>query len=70
MRRTAGRRREGAPARHAAGEQQIDKLATEWTTDNDGMFMFHAADDAVFEATHGAQRGWARLDGNVAITHA
>ncbi|HEY6035352.1 MAG TPA: sigma-70 family RNA polymerase sigma factor [Kofleriaceae bacterium] len=51
------------------GEQQIDKLATEWTSGADGAFTFHAADDAVFEATKGAQRGWARLTGDVAITH-
>jgi RNA polymerase sigma factor (sigma-70 family) len=51
-----------------AGEQVIDKLETEWTTDRDGRFAFHAADDAVFEATRGAARGWARLDNNVQIT--
>jgi RNA polymerase sigma factor (sigma-70 family) len=52
-----------------AGEQQLDKLATEWTSAKDGSFTFHAADDAVFEATRGGQRGWARLDGSVAVTH-
>ncbi|MGE0549225.1 MAG: sigma-70 family RNA polymerase sigma factor [Kofleriaceae bacterium] len=52
-----------------AGEQTIEKLDTEWTTGKDGRFTFHAADDAVFEAVRGSQRGWARLDGNVAITH-
>ena len=51
------------------GEQQIDKLATEWTTGKDGAFTFHAADEAVFEATKGAQRGWARLAGDVQTTH-
>ena len=51
------------------GEQQIDKLATEWTSAADGTFTFHAADEAVFEATKGAQRGWARLTGDVALTH-
>ncbi len=51
-----------------AGEQTIDRLATEWTSAADGTFVFHAADDAVFEAVHGNQRGWALLDGSVAIT--
>ena len=51
-----------------SGEQSIDKLDTEWTTDNDGHFLFHAADDAVFEAVRGKARGWARLSGDVAIT--
>jgi RNA polymerase sigma factor (sigma-70 family) len=51
-----------------SGEQQIEKLATEWTSDKDGMFVFHAADDAVLEAVRGNQRGWSRLDGNAAIT--
>jgi len=52
-----------------AGEQQIDKLATEWTTAKDGTFTFHAADEAVFEATKGTKRGWSRLGGDVALTH-
>ncbi|MCW5804362.1 MAG: sigma-70 family RNA polymerase sigma factor [Deltaproteobacteria bacterium] len=51
-----------------AGEQAIDKLETEWTTDRNGEFTFHAADFAVFEAVHGAARGWARLDGDVMTT--
>jgi RNA polymerase sigma factor (sigma-70 family) len=51
-----------------AGEQTIEKLATEWTTAKDGTFTFHAADEAVFEASRGTKRGWARLDGDVAIT--
>lgn len=51
-----------------AGEQTIEKLPTEWTSDKDGEFLFHAADDAVFEATRGKQRGWARLDSKVALT--
>jgi RNA polymerase sigma factor (sigma-70 family) len=51
-----------------AGEQVIDKPQTEWTTDRDGHFTFHAADDAVLEAVRGNARGWARLDGSVAIT--
>lgn len=51
-----------------SGEQTIEKLATEWTTAKDGTFVFHAADEAVFEASHGGKRGWAQLDGDVAIT--
>lgn len=51
------------------GEQAIDRLETEWTTAKDGTFVFHAADDAVFEAARGAQRGFAVLNGDVAITH-
>ena len=51
-----------------SGEQAIDKPDTEWTTDRDGHFTFHAADDAVLEAVRGNQRGWARLDGDVANT--
>jgi hypothetical protein len=66
----------GAPAPGAhvrllgtpAGEQVIDRLETEWTTDRDGRFTFHAADGAVLEATRGAARGWAQLDGDAAIT--
>ncbi|HEY4181644.1 MAG TPA: sigma-70 family RNA polymerase sigma factor [Kofleriaceae bacterium] len=51
------------------GEQQIETADTEWTSDNDGQFVFHAADDAVLEATKGKQRGWGRLTGDVALTH-
>jgi RNA polymerase sigma factor (sigma-70 family) len=66
----------GAPAAGAhvrllgtpAGEQAIDKPPTEWTTDRAGHFTFHAADGAVLEATRGNTRGWAQLDGDVAIT--
>ncbi|MEO8554600.1 MAG: sigma-70 family RNA polymerase sigma factor, partial [Kofleriaceae bacterium] len=50
------------------GEQQIDKLATEWTSGTDGTFTFHAADEAVLEATKGTRRGWARLGGDIALT--
>ena len=50
-------------------EQAIEKLASEWTTDKSGTFEFHAPDDAVFEAVRGKQRGWSRLDGDVALTH-
>lgn len=51
-----------------AGEQVLEKIATEWTTDRKGEFVFHAPDGAVFEASRGKQRGWAVLDGNVATT--
>jgi len=51
-----------------AGEQVIDRLETEWTSDRDGRFTFHAADEAVLEAVHRGARGWARLDDSVAIT--
>jgi RNA polymerase sigma factor (sigma-70 family) len=51
-----------------SGEQRLDHPATEWTTDADGRFTFHAADDAILEATAGDLRGWSRLDGNVAIS--
>jgi RNA polymerase sigma factor (sigma-70 family) len=50
------------------GEQVIDRLATEWTSDKEGAFVFHAADFAVLEATAGDRRGWGVLDGDVAIT--
>ncbi len=50
------------------GEQAIDKLEVEWTSDRDGTFVFHAADNAVFEAVAGSARGFGRLDGDVAIT--
>jgi RNA polymerase sigma-70 factor (ECF subfamily) len=49
------------------GEQTIDRTEA-WTSDRDGRFTFHAADDAVLEATLGERRGWARLDGKVAIS--
>ncbi len=52
-----------------AGEQTLEKIVTEWTTDRQGQFVFHAPDFSVFEATKGSQRGWALLDGNVATTH-
>jgi hypothetical protein len=51
------------------GEQAIDRLETEWTTDRKGELTFHAADDAVLEAVKGSARGWARLDGDAAVTH-
>jgi hypothetical protein len=50
------------------GEQAIEKLETEWTTDRDGVFRFHAADDAVLEAVRGTARGWAVVDGDAALT--
>lgn len=52
-----------------AGEQTLEKIVTEWTTDRQGEFVFHAPDLSVFEATKGNQRGWALLDGQVATTH-
>jgi RNA polymerase sigma factor (sigma-70 family) len=51
-----------------AGEQAESRVATEWTTAGDGTFTFHAPDEAVFEASKGAQHGWARLDGGVTIS--
>ncbi len=51
-----------------AGEQVLEKLATEWTTDAAGEFLFHAADGAIFEAETNAARGWGKLDGDVQIT--
>ncbi|MBL9015944.1 MAG: sigma-70 family RNA polymerase sigma factor [Myxococcales bacterium] len=53
-----------------AGEQALEKLPTEWIADQAGAFVFHAPDDAVLEATLGKRRGWARLDGDAALTHA
>lgn len=50
------------------GEQTLEKIVTEWTTDKQGKFTFHAPDDSVFEASKGGKRGWAILDGNVATT--
>jgi RNA polymerase sigma factor (sigma-70 family) len=52
-----------------AGEQTLEKIVTEWTTDRQGKFTFHAPDFSVFEATLGGKRGWAIVDGNVATTH-
>lgn len=52
-----------------AGEQALEKIVNEWTSDSKGKFVFHAPDGAVFEAVKGAKRGWAILDGNVATTH-
>jgi RNA polymerase sigma factor (sigma-70 family) len=52
-----------------AGEQTLEKIVTEWTTDKQGTFVFHAPDSSVLEATRGNRRGWAILDGNVALTH-
>jgi RNA polymerase sigma factor (sigma-70 family) len=48
----------------------MDQVAeSEWTSDRDGGFTFHAGDGAVFEASEGARRGWGILDGRVAISH-
>jgi RNA polymerase sigma factor (sigma-70 family) len=52
-----------------AGEQTLEKIVTEWTTDKQGKFIFHAPDGSVFEASRGNKRGWAILDGNVQTTH-
>jgi len=49
-------------------DQTIYKLATEWTSDRDGKFTFHAPDFAVIEATASGHRGSAILDGKVAIS--
>ena len=51
-----------------SGEQTLEKIVTEWTTDKQGKFVFHAPDGAVFEASRAGKRGWAILDGNVATT--
>jgi hypothetical protein len=51
-----------------AGEQVLEKIETQWTTDKQGQFTFHAPDGSVFGASHGNARGWAVLDGNVATT--
>jgi len=50
------------------GEQTLEKIVTEWTTDKQGKFVFHAPDNAVFEASRGGKRGWAILDGSVQTT--
>jgi RNA polymerase sigma factor (sigma-70 family) len=52
-----------------AGEQALEKIVNEWTTDKQGKFTFHAPDGAVFEATKAGKRGWAMLDRDVALTH-
>lgn len=52
-----------------AGEQALEKLETEWTSNKDGKFTFHAADEAVLEAVRGNQRGFAVLDGDAQNTH-
>lgn len=51
-----------------AGEQALETIVREWTTDKQGKFTFHAPDGSVFEAAKGGKRGWAILDGNVATT--
>ncbi|HEY5947949.1 MAG TPA: sigma-70 family RNA polymerase sigma factor [Kofleriaceae bacterium] len=51
-----------------AGEQTLEKIVTEWTTDKQGKFVFHAPDNSVFEASRGGKRGWAILDRDVATT--
>lgn len=49
-------------------EQVLYKVQTEFTTDANGDFVFHAPDGAVFEAWTAKARGWGVLDGNVAIS--
>lgn len=49
-------------------EQVLYKLASEWTTDANGEFVFHAPDGAVFEAALDKARGWGVLDRNVALS--
>jgi len=51
-----------------SGEQAIEKLVTEFTTDSKGLFTFNAQDFTVFEAVKGTKRGWASVDGNVQTT--
>lgn len=51
-----------------AGEQALETIVREWTTDKHGKFTFHAPDGSVFEAAKAGKRGWAILDGNVATT--
>jgi hypothetical protein len=55
-------------AESPTGEQTLEKIITEWTTDKQGKFTFHAPDEAVFEATKAGKRGWATLDGAVQNT--
>lgn len=50
------------------GEQTLEKIATEWTTDKQGKFVFHAPDGSVLEASRGGKRGWSILDGNAQTT--
>lgn len=57
-----------AMAASPAGEQTLESITSTWTTDRSGAFTFHAPDFSVFEASLGAKRGWAMLDGNVATT--
>ncbi|HVV84471.1 MAG TPA: sigma-70 family RNA polymerase sigma factor [Kofleriaceae bacterium] len=52
-----------------AGEQTLATVATSWTTDAHGAFVFHAPDDAVLEASARGRVGHAQLDGDVALTH-
>ncbi len=68
----AGKPVAGAKVRVAGtpeAAQVLDKIQSEWTSDGEGKFVFHAVDDAVLEAVHGKQRGWARLNGKVAVSH-
>ncbi len=52
------------------GEQTLDPLAADFTTDARGEFTFHAPDDALFEARHPRfAPGRARVDTRVQISH-
>jgi RNA polymerase sigma factor (sigma-70 family) len=52
------------------GEQTLDPLAADFTSDAHGEFTFHAPDDALFEARHPRfAPGRARLDTRVQISH-
>lgn len=52
-----------------SGEQVLEGLPTEWTTDAKGTFAFHAPDDSMFEAERRGIRGRAVLDGDAQLTH-
>jgi hypothetical protein len=52
-----------------SGEQVLEGLTAEWTTDAKGTFTFHAPDDSLFEADKRGARGRARLDGDAQLTH-
>lgn len=52
-----------------SGEQILERLESEWTSDAKGEFVFHAQDDAVLEATFAGKRGRARLGEKATLTH-
>jgi hypothetical protein len=52
------------------GEQVLDALPARYQTDRAGTFVFHAPDEAVFEARkRGFAPGRGVLDGKVAVSH-